>query len=171
MYSFSGILDLITKKTGKAFSWLNVILVVLICGDVVMRYFFSLTRVWIIELEWHFFALIFLLGAAFTFNQDRHVRVDLFYQKASEKTKAWINLSGILFFLIPWCLVIMRAANKYAYNAWIIKETSPDPGGLPARFIIKYAIVVGFFLLLLQAVSVAFKCCLVILDRRETVFD
>jgi len=171
MHSFSIFLDFITGKIGRAVSWLNVLLVILICFDVGMRYFFSHTRVWIIDLEWHLFALIFLLGAAFTFQKDRHVRVDLFYHRVSEKTKAWINLVGIVCLLIPWCLVIIWAANKYAYNAWIIKETSPDPGGMPARYIIKYAIVVGFLLLLLQALSTAINCMLVILNRRHNVFN
>jgi TRAP-type mannitol/chloroaromatic compound transport system permease small subunit len=123
------------------------------------------------ELEWHLFATVFLIGAAYTFKEDAHVRVDVFYANKSEKWKAWINLTGIIIFLIPWCLVVIRASNKYALNAFNINEKSPDPGGLPARWIIKYVVVIGIFLLLLQAISICFKCILVLLGKRDRIFN
>ena len=142
----------------------------MIFGDVIIRYFFNASQAWITEFEWHVFALIFLLGAAYTFQDNEHVRVDLFYTKLTEKSKAWINLSGILFFLIPWCLVVLRAANKYALKSYQIGEASPDPAGLPYRWIIKYAVVVGFILLLLQSLSILLSCILVIANKRSRIF-
>lgn len=131
-------------------------LVVLICVDVLLRYFFNATQKWIIELEWHLFALVFLIGASYTFQKDKHVRVDVFYQGFSEKKKLWVNLLGNVFFLIPWCLVIIYVSIKYANVSFSYLEQSPDPGGLPARYLIKYAISLGFILLLLQAISDSF---------------
>jgi TRAP-type mannitol/chloroaromatic compound transport system permease small subunit len=143
----------INEWVGRGVSWLTFLLVVLVCFDVVFRYLFNDTEAWIMELEWHMFALIFLLGAGFAFKHDRHVRVDLFYSRFSEKNKALLNMIGGLLFLIPWCTMIIWASFQYANVSFQIREVSPDPGGLPARYIIKYAITVGGVLLLLQAIS------------------
>lgn len=109
------------------------------------------------ELEWHFFALIFLFASGYTLKTNKHVRVDLFYEKFSVKQRAWINLIGSLLFLIPWCVVIIYFSCSYAYSSWLINETSPDPGGLPARYIIKFCIPLGISLLLLQGISETLK--------------
>jgi TRAP-type mannitol/chloroaromatic compound transport system permease small subunit len=140
------------NKIGTWISWVNILLILLICLDVLLRYFFNTTEKWIIELEWHLFALIFLIGASYTYQEDKHVRVDLFYQNYSEKNKLLINILGNIIFLIPWCLIVIYASFKYANVSFSYLEGSPDPNGLPARFIIKYVITLGFSLLLVQAV-------------------
>ncbi|MEZ4774519.1 MAG: TRAP transporter small permease subunit [Bacteroidia bacterium] len=147
------ILDSINEWTGKTTAWLTTILVVFMCYDVIMRYLFSQTAVWISELEWHMFALIFLLGAAYTLKDDKHVRVDVFYTNFSPRKQAWVNLFGTIFFLIPFCLIVIYTSISYAGKSWAIGESSPDPGGLPARYLIKSAITVGFVLLLLQSLA------------------
>ncbi|MCB0688092.1 MAG: TRAP transporter small permease subunit [Saprospiraceae bacterium] len=164
---------IITKTsvlTGIFASWFTSALVVIMCVDVFMRYFLKISHVWVIELEAHMFALVFLIGAAYTLNKDAHVRVDLFYAKFSEVKKAWVNLVGVFLFLIPWCLVVIRAASRYAHNSYKIRETSPDPGGLPALWIVKYMVVVAFILLILEAVGLGIRSLLVILGKRSTVF-
>ena len=85
-------LESIPKKIGILASWLTTILVCLIFVDVVLRYLLDTTSVWMLDLEWHLFAAIFLLGAAYTLAEDKHVRVDVFYNNFSDKKKAWINL-------------------------------------------------------------------------------
>lgn len=150
------VIDKVVDKIGSVTSMLNIGLVVLICVDVLLRYFFNTTEKWVIELEWHMFALIFLIGASYTFQKDKHVRVDVFYQNFSEKKKIWINLLGNVFFLIPWCLTIIYTSYKYANVSFSYLESSPDPGGLPGRYLIKYAITLGFILLLIQAISDSF---------------
>ncbi len=162
---------MLCSKVGKTAAWLTSVLVLVIFADVIVRYFFSASQAWITEFEWHLFALIFLLGAAFTFQDNEHVRVDLFYTKFTEKTKAWINLGGILVFLMPWCFVVIRASHKYALKSFQIGEGSPDPAGLPYRWIVKFAVVVGFVLLLLQAVSILLSRILVIANKRERIFS
>ena len=75
-------------RVGTAVSWLTFVLVILICGDVIMRYLFNFTKTWVIELEWHLFSLLFLLETAFTLLYDKHVRVDLFYEgQVGRRTK------------------------------------------------------------------------------------
>ena len=137
--------------------WLTTALVLLIFVDVILRYLFSSTSAWVIELEWHLFALIFLLGAGYALHKDQHVRVDVFYAKFSPRRKAWVDLIGTILFLIPWCLVIIGTSFNYAENSFAFRETSPDPGGLPARYVIKFAITIGFVLLLLQAIGVCLR--------------
>ncbi|MEZ4826603.1 MAG: TRAP transporter small permease subunit [Bacteroidia bacterium] len=147
------LLDSVSEWTGRVTAWFTSVLVVLMCYDVVMRYLFSQTAVWIAEMEWHLFALIFLLGAAYTLKDDKHVRVDVFYTNFSPKKQAWVNLTGTLFFLIPFCLIVIYTSFFYAEKSWTIGEGSPDPGGLPARYLIKSAITLGFVFLLLQSVA------------------
>lgn len=150
-------LDKISVFFGKVSSWLVAILVLLISTDVFLRYTFNTTSSWIVELEWHLFALIFLLGFAYALQKDQHVRVDVFYTNFSERNKAIVNLAGTLILLIPWCFILLRTSLSYAENSFVIGEGSAEPDGLPARYIIKYAMSLGIFLLLLQGVSEALK--------------
>jgi TRAP-type mannitol/chloroaromatic compound transport system permease small subunit len=145
------------KKVGEYSSWFNLLLVLLICLDVVQRYLFNQTFNWILELEWHFFGLVFLLGSAYTFQHDKHVRVDVFYHKFSEKGKAIVDLLGSVFLLLPMCVLGVVTCYKYASNSFYIKENSPNPGGLPAWYIIKYLVVLCFVMLILQGVIYILK--------------
>lgn len=163
----SNAIDLLNENIGRGVSWLNTLLVVVICYDVTARYLFNSSSAGIVELEWHLFSFIFLLGAAYALLYDRHVRVDVFYQNFTEKKKAWINLTGTLLFLIPFCIITINASFIFTANAFAINEGSPDPGGLPARYIVKAAIPLGFFLLLLQAISLAFKSILTLTGNND----
>lgn len=150
-------IDNLIAFVGKSVSWLNLVLIVVICLDVLFRYTFSFSKNWIIELEWHLFALVFLLGSAYALQADKHVRVDVFYQNFSERTKTIVNLLGTLIFLLPWCYLVITSAYKFAINSWYIKEGSNQPGGLPARYVIKGMVVIGFLLLAMQGVSLLVK--------------
>ncbi len=152
---------------GERVMWLTSALVVLIFADVVLRYLFSSTSAWVMELEWHLFALIFLLCAGYTLNHDQHVRVDLFYTRMTQKGKAWVDFLGTLFFLLPWCAIVIYTSFKYAENSFVFREMSPDPGGLPARYLIKFAITVGFSLLMLQGVALILKSLRTILISEQ----
>ena len=129
---------------------------VLIIGyDVVMRYLFHIGSVALQELEWHLFALLFLLGAAYTFKHDSHVRVDIFYhsKRMSDRGRAWIDLLGGLFLLTPFCLLIIISSFPFIETAFVMHEGSPDPGGLPFRFLLKAMIPLSFTLILLQGLA------------------
>jgi TRAP-type mannitol/chloroaromatic compound transport system permease small subunit len=155
-------IDWLNERVGQVLMWLTTLLVLLFCYDVVNRYVFNYSNPAIFELEWHLFALIFLLGAAYTLRHDRHVRVDVFYARWSPQTQAWINLLGGLLFLVPFCIVVIRAGIPYVHNSWLMNERSSDPGGLPARYLIKSTIIIGFVLLLLQATSLIARSLLVL---------
>lgn len=164
LYLLSEKLDLINETTGKAVAWLTSALVALFCMDVALRYIVNISYAGVFEMEWHLFAIIFLLGAGYTLRHDKHVRVDVFYSRFNKKQQAWVNLLGVLVFLLPLCFVIIKTSLLFVYNSWIIQESSPDPGGLPARYIIKSAIPIGFLLLFLQGISLAIKSLLIILN-------
>ena len=101
-------IDNLTTRIGQFVSWATLLLVAVTFTDVVMRYFFNTSYVFTQELEWHIFAFIFLMGAGYTLKQDGHVRVEVFYGRLSTKGKAWVNLIGVLFFLIPSCTLFIK---------------------------------------------------------------
>lgn len=157
-------IDWLNEKLGLLIAWLTTLLVLVVCYDVFSRYLLKKSIVAVQELEWHLFAMIFLLGAAYTLKHDKHVRVDVIFNRLSPKKQAWVNLVGSLFFLIPFCLLVMWASMSFVSHSFAIREVSPDPGGLPARYLLKAAIPVGFFFLLLQGISQFFSSLLAILD-------
>jgi TRAP-type mannitol/chloroaromatic compound transport system permease small subunit len=143
----------LNEQIGRGVSWLNGVLVLLVCADVVSRFLFQETAAWVMELEWHLFALIFLLGSGYALRHNRHVRVDLFYNRFAPRDRALADLIGGAVLLIPWCILIIYFSSSYAWSSFLIREGSPDPGGLPARYLIKFAIPLGFLLLLLQGIA------------------
>lgn len=161
-------IDRFNEAVGRALSWLVLALTLLVAYDVTMRYFFQSGSIAIQELEWHLFSLIFLLGAAYTLKHDAHVRLDLFYKSRfmDARRRAWVNLAGSLLFLIPFCVLVAVSAWPFVSQAYLFAEGSPDPGGLPFRWILKAAIPIGFLLLVAQGLAEALKNLAVILDRR-----
>jgi len=148
-------IDKFTETSGRAVSWLILGMVLLISYDVAMRYLFQQGSVALQELEWHLFALVFLLGGAYTQKHDEHVRVDILYQSrfVSDRGRAWINIAGSLLFLFPFCILILITTWPFVENAFYYQEGSPDPGGLPYRFILKGAILLAFAMIMLQGLA------------------
>ena len=147
----------IIKKIGDICSWLSFILVILISLDVFLRYVFNFSSASLYELEWHMFAVIFMVGSSLTLQKDEHVRVDVFYNKFSDKGKNIINLIGNIIFLLPFSLIIFYTSIPFVEDSFKILESSPDPGGLPFRFLIKSIIPISFLLLAVQGVLNVFK--------------
>tara|TARA_B100001559_G_scaffold147459_1_gene123630 strand:+ start:1113 stop:1595 length:483 start_codon:yes stop_codon:yes gene_type:complete len=151
------LLEKIIKKIGDTCSWLSFILVILISLDVFLRYVFNFSSASLYELEWHIFAVIFMIGSSLTLQKDEHVRVDVFYNKFSDKGKNIINLIGNIIFLLPFSLVIFYTSIPFVEDSFRVLESSPDPGGLPFRFFIKSIIPISFLLLALQGILNVYK--------------
>ncbi len=151
------LLEKIIKKIGDTCSWLSFILVILISLDVFLRYVFNFSSASLYELEWHMFAVIFMVGSSLTLQKDEHVRVDVFYNKFSDKGKNIINLIGNIIFLLPFSLIIFYTSIPFVEDSFRILESSPDPGGLQFRFLIKSIIPISFLLLAVQGVLNVFK--------------
>lgn len=153
MRKLVGGINAFTRWVGERVTWLTTLLVLLVFLDVILRYLFATSHAWYTDLEWHCFALIFLMGAPYALKKDQHVRVDILYTNWTPKRQALVNLIETLIFLIPWCLIVIYTSFHYAENAFVIHERSPEPGGLAARWVIKGAITLGFAMLLIQAIA------------------
>ncbi len=160
-------LDWIGEKIGSIVSWIAALLAVAIGLDVIIRYVFKFTYVWMIEIEIYLFGMIFLLASGYTFKYEKHVRVDIFYSKLSKKGKAWVDLLGGAFLLIPWCYVVIVSSWYYGLSSFVIGESSPQPGGLPALYVLKFCITIGFIFLLVQAISHMLKSIQVIFNSEQ----
>ncbi len=163
LLGLAALIDRLNGAVGKAASWVTFGLVLVVFVDVVMRYAFKTSFVLTQELEWHTFAFIFLVGAGYTLLADGHVRVDILYQRFGPRGRAWTNLLGVVFFLIPGCILVVATSWHFMLRAFQVGEGSPDPGGIPYRFIVKGFIPLGFSLLLLQGVSLGIRSLLEIL--------
>lgn len=146
-------IDTVNEQVGRVVSWATLFLVIVTFTDVVMRYSLNISFVFTQELEWHVFAFIFLIGAGYTLKADGHVRVEVFYGRLGPKGKGWINLIGVLFFLIPSSLIFIKTGIPFVVKSFQVLEGSPDPGGIPFRFILKACIPIGYALILLQGIS------------------
>ena len=151
------VLKKIISKTGKISSWFSLALVLLISTDVLLRYVFNFSTAALYEMEWHLFAIIFLLASPYTLQKNKHVRVDVFYNNFSKIKKNIIDLIGNIIFLIPFSFIIFYTSLPFVADSYSILESSPDPGGLPYRFIIKSIIPIAFFLLMIQGILNAIK--------------
>ncbi|ORT49673.1 C4-dicarboxylate ABC transporter [Vibrio sp. qd031] len=124
---------------------LFLLLVANVVYDVVMRYAFNDVSIAFQEMEWHLFSAVFLLGVPYALKAGGHVRVDILYEKLSRKVQAWIDLLGVLFFLLPFCLLVTWYGVSFAQESYLLGETSGDPGGLSHRWLIKAMIPLSFF--------------------------
>jgi len=128
-------------------------LVLLIVYDATARYLFSEGSTALQELEWHFFDIVILLSIAYTLKHNAHVRVDIFYDKFSNKAKSFINILSVLFFILPLSFLIIYIGIDFVEMSFTQNEASSDPGGLGYRWIVKALMPLSFILLALQALN------------------
>ncbi|MBF0169869.1 MAG: TRAP transporter small permease subunit [Nitrospinae bacterium] len=148
-------LDSLAEGTGRAVAWLALALTALTVYDVVARYAFQSGSVALQEAEWHIFAVLFLLAAAYTLKHDAHVRVDILYGRLGPRGKGIVDLLGTLLLLLPFCLLMIGTSWEFVSLSWEMGESSSDPGGLPYRWLLKGMIPLGFLLVALQGVAQA----------------
>ena len=132
---------------------LNLLMLVNVFYDAIMRYFFSTGSIALQEMEWHLFAMVFLFGIAYGLKEDGHVRVDVLYDSFSPRKKAIVNLAGTFLFLLPLSVLIIEGSVWYVQEAYTSGEVSGDPGGLPHRWLIKLVIPASFVFLVVSAVG------------------
>jgi TRAP-type mannitol/chloroaromatic compound transport system permease small subunit len=157
----AGWIDALNGRVGRAAGWLVLAVVLVGAWNAVARYTgrftgLALSGNGLIELQWYLFSAVFLLGAAYTLKHNEHVRVDVLFQRVSPRGQAWIEVAGIVVFLLPFTALVVWSSWGPAANAWAINELSPDPGGLP-RWPVKALIPLGFILLGLQALAELIK--------------
>lgn len=162
----SSVIDAVNSKIGRAASWLILAAVLVSTVNAVIRYTFSISSNAWLELQWYLFGGTFLLAAAWTLEQQEHIRIDIVNSRLSKGMRDWIELLGHLLFLIPVCLVMLRYSIPFAWLSFKTGEMSTNAGGLilwPAKILIP----LGFIVLLMQGVSEAIKRIAVMKGLRE----
>ncbi|MDE0989608.1 MAG: TRAP transporter small permease subunit [Pseudomonadales bacterium] len=150
-------IDTTNQITGKAIAWLTLVMVVVTCAVVTARYLFNFGSIGLQESVMYMHGAVFMLGIAFTLKEHGHVRVDVLYEKFPPRVKVCIDIAGHLLFLIPFSIFILWTSLEYVSFSWSLRESSGQPGGLPAVYLIKGLIPAMAFLLLLQGISEILK--------------
>jgi TRAP-type mannitol/chloroaromatic compound transport system permease small subunit len=163
-------LDRVVDATGRVAAWLTLVLVLLMSANVLLRYLFSVGSVAAQELEWHLLAFIVLFGMAYALLHDGHLRVDVVYARLRPGRRRLVDfLSALL--SVAFALVVIDLSWAYVMQSYSIGEGSPDPGGLPDRYLLKAAIPAGFALLLLQAVAEALRAGVALATGQDAARD
>lgn len=164
--AFSRKVDRMIGWFGEAASLLWTILVLVIVVQVVLRYGFGLGSIMLEETQWHLYAVGFLLGLSFTEVQERNVRIDVVAERFSYRTRLWIELFGIVFFLLAFSLVVIWFAVPFVVASWQLNEVSAAPGGLPYRWALKSFLITAFVLLALAGAGRLTRVWVALFGRR-----
>ncbi|MBV0933226.1 TRAP transporter small permease subunit [Marinobacterium weihaiense] len=159
------LLDGFSEWTGRLVSWLTLLMVVATFVVVVMRYVFEEGNIALQESVIYMHSFVFLLGAAYTLKHDGHVRVDILYRPRGEKGKAWINLFGTLFLLLPVCGFLFWVSWEYVATSWTLREGSQEAGGIAYRYILKSALLAMPAMMVLQGIAELLRNLLVITGK------
>lgn len=157
MNRIADIIDGITSAIGRAAAWLALVIVLLQFALVVARYIFGFGSIWLTETVLYAHAALFLLAAAWTLRAGGHVRVDVFYETFSPRTRAIVDLAGALLLLLPFMAVVMWFAWPYVARSWAILERSREASGLPLVFLLKTLLPLFAATMALQGVSQAIR--------------
>jgi TRAP-type mannitol/chloroaromatic compound transport system permease small subunit len=152
----SRLIDALNERVGHAIYWLILVAVLVSAGNATIRYAFDTSSNGWLELQWYLFSAVFLLGAGYTLLHNEHVRIDVVFGHLAPRTRAWVDLFGGIFFLLPMAIVIMGLSWPIFAESFIRHEVSADAGGL-LRWPVKLLIPAGFLLLTLQGVSEIIK--------------
>ena len=156
LLSFSRLVDWINDKAGKLTFALVFASVFISAGNAVVRKVFDYSSNAWLEIQWYLFAGVFLLGAGYTFLHNEHVRIDVISSRMSKRAQIWIDILGILFFLLPFCFMTVRLSLPVVTNAIASGEMSSNAGGL-MRWPVYVLLPIGFSLLALQGLSELIK--------------
>ena len=153
----TNILDRISIAMGKLACWLTLAMVVVTVVIVVMRYVFDAGAVWLQESVIWMHAFVFMIGAAYTLQQEEHVRVDIFYRGMSTRSRSLVDLAGVMLLLLPVSVFLAIVAWDFVALSWELREGSREPGGLPYPFVplMKSVLLVMPLTLALQGISMA----------------
>jgi TRAP-type mannitol/chloroaromatic compound transport system permease small subunit len=153
----AAVIDRVNTTAGRAASWCALAIVLIGFAVVLLRYVLGMGSIWLQESILYAHAALFLLAAAWTLKEGGHVRVDVFYADASPRTKAWVDLLGSLFLLLPFVFAILWFSLPYVARSWAILERSREASGLPLVFLLKTLIPLFALMLALQGLSQAIK--------------
>ena len=164
---FCEAIDSFIERLGSVVCWLNSVLVVNIVVQVILRYALGEGKIWLEELEWHFYAVLILVGLSYCLVSDNHVRLDIFYRKFLATKKEYVDLFGMIFMVLPLFTVLFYHGLGFVATAWHVNESSPHPLGLPYWWIIKAFIPLTMFLVIVAALSRIVRAVMVITQIKK----
>ncbi len=153
---FSGLVDRLNQRIGNSILWLILVTVLISAGNALVRKVFQISSNALLEVQWYLFSAVFLLGAGYALLKNAHVRIDFFASRLSRRTVHWIEIVGILVFLLPLCFMLIDLSWPLVWNAWVSGEMSQNAGGL-IRWPVYLLLPSGLALLLLQGISELIK--------------
>ena len=156
LLAFSRAIDWLNEHVGRLVYWGVLVMVLVSAANATSRYALNMASNAWLELQWYLFALVFLLCSGYTLLHNEHIRIDVVSSNLSRRAQVWVDIFGLLVFLLPMTLFIMWLSWPIFMNAWTSGEISGSAGGLirwPARLMVP----VGFFLLSLQGLSELIK--------------
>ena len=148
-------LDTLNEQVGRVVSWAALLMVLVQFFVVLMRYAFGVNSLFLQETIVYLHASLFLLGAGYTLHHGGHVRVDIFYRAASQRTKALVDLGGVLLFLLPVCGLLAFASWDFVAQSWAVREGSVETSGIPLVYLLKTLILIFCALMALQGLATA----------------
>lgn len=163
---FADGIDRLTEFLGRLAAVILLGMIALVAFNVIGRYVIGTAPVWMQELEWHLLSPIALLGIVVLMKEGGHVRVDMLYERLSPRLRAGIDLISMICGVAVACLLIKYSLG-YVDSSYSIREGSPDPGGLPARWLLKSCLLAGFALLALQCLANALRHLAFLLSGQE----
>ncbi|MBK9594935.1 MAG: TRAP transporter small permease subunit [Rhodocyclales bacterium] len=152
----STLIDAFSERVGRTVIWLVLAAVLISAGNAIVRKAFNTSSNALLEIQWYLFSAVFLLGAGYAFLKNAHVRIDFISNHLSPRVRNWIDIVGILVFLGPLCILLIKLSWPLFVNAWTSGEMSQNAGGL-IRWPVMLMIPAGMALLLLQAASELIK--------------
>jgi len=156
LLAISRAVDWINAKLGVVAYWLVLIACLISAGNAASRYVLSESSNAWLEIQWYMFSGIFLLGAAYTLKVNEHVRVDLVYAAVSPRVRLWIDVFGLIFFLLPATIILAKMTWPFFLDSWVRDEQSNNAGGL-VRWPVKLLMPIGFAFLTAQGISELIK--------------
>lgn len=156
LLSLSLLIDKISTVIGKFTMWLILATTLISAGNAIVRKAFDMSSNSLLEIQWYLFAAVFMLGAGYGFLRNSHVRIDFISARLSDRTRNWIDALGIVFVLIPFCILLIALSWPFFVNAYTNGEMSQNAGGL-IRWPVYLLVPVGFMLLMLQGLSELIK--------------
>ncbi|MEO1089092.1 MAG: TRAP transporter small permease subunit [Pseudomonadota bacterium] len=156
MLELAARLEAVVRWVGRIAALAVLLLVVVVTCNVVGRYAFSAGTVWLQELEWHLLAPIALFGVSYALATGDHVRVDMLYERFPARLRCAIDLGAALVGIVV-CLLFIKFSYGFVERSFVLQEGSPDPGGLPGRWVLKALVPLGFALLVVQFVALALR--------------
>ena len=160
-------IDTFTDYLGRLLVWLGLAMALLTAFIVLLRYGFNVGSITSQEAVIYMHGCLFMLGAAYTLKTNAHVRVDIFYQKFDERSRAWVNALGGIVFLLPLCIFIFFISWNYTAASWAIREASPEPGGIPAVFLLKSLLPLMALNLMIQGIAETLRNTLILIDGAD----